>query len=143
MTYAKATVVPVGRTQEHIRQALTKHGATGFAFGEDLSRGLVQFDMAGRRIRFILPYPTRPSTNATKVSHKTHEQTLRSRWRAMLLAIKAKLECVEIGITTLEQEFMAHIVLPNGETVGDVMTPRIEQAYRSNKMPTLLLGNGD
>jgi len=54
------------------------------------------------------------------------------------LAIKAKLECVEAGITTLEQEFMAHILLPNGSTVGEVVLPEIEASYQNKTMPPLL-----
>ena len=41
----------------------------------------------------------------------------RQRWRALNLAIKAKLEAVESGIVTFDQEFLAHIVGPSGQTV--------------------------
>lgn len=50
----------------------------------------------------------------------------------------ARLEAVESGITVFEEEFMAHIVLPNGQTVGEFMTPQIESAYRDGKMPPML-----
>ena len=42
------------------------------------------------------------------------EQVCRQRWRALLLIIRAKLEAVASGITTLENEFLANIVLPDG-----------------------------
>ena len=57
---------------------------------------------------------------------------------ALCIIIKAKLEAVESEITVFDEEFMAHIVLPNGETVGSVMVPQIEQAYLTNEMPALL-----
>jgi len=41
------------------------------------------------------------------------------------------------------KEFMAHIVLPNGQTVGEAVTPRIEQAYQTGEMPPLLGYSGD
>lgn len=138
MSYAKTTSVPIERSQAEIRKILAKYKATGFAFGEQANRAVIMFELAERRIRFILPLPQPPSANATQTSVKTYEQICRSKWRSLVLAIKAKLECVESGIATLEEEFMAHIVLPNGITVGEAMTPQIEKAYKSGKMPPLL-----
>lgn len=57
---------------------------------------------------------------------------------ALALVVKAKLEAVESGISTFEQEFMAHIVLPNGQTTGQWMIPQIEAAYKTGTMPALL-----
>jgi hypothetical protein len=138
MTYATKTAVPVDRSQAEIRKILTKYGAAGFAYGEQGPLNIIMFEMQGRRIKFILPMPNKPSGNATNATIKTYDQMCRTRWRALVLAIKAKLECVESGITTLEQEFLAHIVLPNGQMVGEAMAPQIAQSYSSGKMPPLL-----
>lgn len=138
MSYAEKTSVPIDRSQSEIKKILEKYGASGFAYGESGSTAVVMFEMIRRRIKFVLPMPHKPSSCATQASIKTYEQLCRTRWRCLVLAIKAKLECVESGITTLEQEFMAHIVLPNGSTVGQVMTPQIDQSYREGKMPPLL-----
>lgn len=138
MSYANKTSVPIDRSQAEIRKILAKYGASGFAYGEQGPLSVIMFEMSGRRIKFILPMPTPPSKNATQVSIKTYEQLCRSKWRCLVLAIKAKLECVESGITTLEQEFMAHIMLPNGKTVGEAMLPQIAQSYTDGKMPPLL-----
>lgn len=138
MSYARNTSVPIGRSQDEIRKIISKHGASGFIFGEQGPLAIIGFEMCGKRIKFILPMPTLPSKNATAASIKTYEQLCRSKWRCLVLAIKAKLECVEAGITTLEQEFMAHIVLPNGQTIGQAVLPQIEQAYKDRKMPPLL-----
>lgn len=67
-----------------------------------------------------------------------YEQDVRQRWRALCLCIKAKLEAVEAGITTFEDEFMAHIVLPNGQTMSQHATPMIAQAYETGNVPPLL-----
>ena len=136
--YADKTSVPVDRSQAEIKKILAKYGATAFAFAEGSGMARVLFELKGRRIMFKLPLPPPPSTNATQASIKTYDQLCRSRWRALVLGIKAKLECVASEITTLEQEFMAHIVLPNGATVGDVMTPQIAMSYERNEMPPLL-----
>jgi hypothetical protein len=138
MSYAEKTSVPIDRSQAEIKRILSKYGATGFAYGEQGTRAVVMFEMAARRIKFILPMPNPPSPNATQASIRTYDQLCRSRWRCLVLAIKAKLECVESGITTLEQEFMAHIVLPNGKTVGEAVIPQIGQSYQDGKMPPLL-----
>jgi hypothetical protein len=48
---------------------------------------------------------------------------------------------IECGITTSEEEFLVHIVLPNGKgTVGDWLMPQIDKAYESGRMPPLLTG---
>lgn len=138
MSYALKSSVPVDRSQGEVRKILGKYGATGFAYGEQGTTTIVMFEMRKRRMKFVLPMPEQPGTNARQWEIKEYDQLCRTRWRCLVLAIKAKLECVESGITTLEQEFMAHIVLPNGETVGEVMTPQIQIAYEKKKMPALL-----
>lgn len=136
--YAEQTSVPVDRSQGEIRKILSKYEATGFAFGEQGPLSIVMFEMACRRIKFILPMPEKPRANAYQSDIKKYEQKCRSRWRCLVLVIKAKLEAVESGITTLEEEFLAHIVLPNGRTAGEVMIPQIAQSYEDRKMPPLL-----
>jgi hypothetical protein len=143
MSYAEKTHVPVDRSQAEIKKILSKYDATGFAYGESGQQSIVMFEMARRRIKFVLPMPQKPSVGATQQSIKTYEQLCRTRWRALVLAIKSKLECVESGLTTLEAEFMAHIVLPNGRTVGEAMLPQIAQSYDNGKMPPLLGFSGE
>ena len=138
MSYAENTSVPIDRSQGEIRRILERYQATGFAFGEQGPLCVVMFEMSKRRIKFILPMPQKPSSNATTASVKTYEQLCRSKWRCLVLVIKAKLEAVESGITTLEEEFLAHIVLPNGRTAGEMMIPQIAQSYQDKKMPPLL-----
>lgn len=69
---------------------------------------------------------------------KEWEQACRQKWRALALVVKAKLEAVESGISEFEEEFLAHIVLPDGQTVGRWMQPQIADAYGSGKMPPML-----
>jgi hypothetical protein len=59
----------------------------------------------------------------------------RARWRALLLVIKAKLESVESGIATFEEEFMAQIVLPDDQTVGQWVLPEVARIYETGRMP--------
>jgi hypothetical protein len=56
----------------------------------------------------------------------------------LALVIKAKLEAVDSGITTFEDEFLAHIVMPDGQTVASHIKPGIAAAYESGTMTPLL-----
>lgn len=51
------------------------------------------------------------------------------------LIIKAKLVAIDSGITEFETEFLAHIVLPSGETVGGWVLPQVERAYEVGEIP--------
>jgi len=102
-------------------------------------------------VRFVLPMPDkssdefmrtatgRPRRNA-QAAYAAWEQAARQRWRALALVIKAKLEAVESGITSFDEEFLAHLMLPNGNTVGQFMLPQVRQAYETGAMPPLLPG---
>jgi hypothetical protein len=69
-----------------------------------------------------------------------YDQAVRARWRALLLIIKAKLEAIAGGISTLEREFLADVVMPDSQTVGQWLAPQLEAAYQSGRMPPLLPG---
>jgi len=58
------------------------------------------------------------------------EQACRQRWRALCLAIKAKLEAVESGISHFEDEFLSQIIDPiTKKTGGELIRPELEQRY--------------
>ena len=48
-----------------------------------------------------------PRERGARARQETHDQACRQRWRALLLVIKAKLEAVTAGISTVETEFLA------------------------------------
>ncbi len=143
MSFATATSVPASRTQEEIKRTLTKYGATGFMLGESGGQALVAFEMKQRRVKFVISLPVFGITMVTKyvkLSQEKCAQKTRTSWRCLLLAIKAKLECQASGISTFEQEFMAHIVMPNGRTIGEEILPQIDESYQTGIMPPLLGG---
>jgi hypothetical protein len=92
---------------------------------DEPGEAIVMFMMAGRLIKLRVGLP-----------QKTTDQLRRSRWRALGLVIKAKLEAVESRISTVEQEFLAHIVLPEGMTVSEWIEPQLMLAYERGQMPT-------
>lgn len=146
-TYAKDTTVTVDKSQAEIERTLMRYGATGFMRGWDKDKAFLAFQVEGRRVRFIVPMPDKEDYKRTpfkgklrseKSQYDAWEQACRQRWRAMALVVKAKLEAIEVGISTFEDEFMAFILLPNGQTVGQWMSPQIENAYQTGDMPPLL-----
>jgi len=158
LRYAKETTVSSEKSQAEIRAILNKYGATKFGYIEEELRAAILFEIHGRRVRFVLPLPSRTDDAIVKTAHKNryyrrtrsiesqraaYEQAIRQRWRALTLAIKAKLETVESGIATFEEEFMAYVLLPSGQTVGEWMTPQIEASYSNGQMPPLLLSASD
>ena len=147
--YAENTSVSADKSRSEIERTLQRYGATGFMYGWEGSKAIIAFKMANRQIRFILTMPSQDDDQfrltpgkgrerSASQAFAAWEQATRQRWRALALAVKAKLEAVEAGIATFEQEFMAHVVLPNGQTVGEVMIPQIAAAYDTGKMPKLL-----
>ena len=99
----------------------------------------VRFEIAmpSREDPDICETPTGRERSATQVESAV-EQAVRQKWRALALVVKAKLEAVESGITSFEEEFLAHILLPDGSTVGGTMIPQIAVAYETGRMPALL-----
>lgn len=148
--YAQGTSVPAERTKIEIETTLERFGADQFMTGWDAASAIavVQFRISGRMVRLSLPMPKAsdelisrtPSGN--RRSPKQIDDQLaaeaRRRWRALLLVIKAKLTAVKDGISTLEREFMADIILPNNMTLHEWVGPQIEEAYKTAVMPSMI-----
>jgi hypothetical protein len=145
--YAAQTTVSSEQSRAEIERTLKRYGADKFMYGWDEAEAIVRFRMEERYVEFRLPMPDPEHPDFTHHSRgrrtpdaaeKLWEQATRQRWRALALVVKAKLEAVASQITTFEDEFMAHILLPDGKTVSAWMRPQIEQAYDSGAMPSLL-----
>ena len=146
--YAQNTDVTSAKSRDEIERTLMRYGADQFAYGWQGDRAVIQFRANDRLIRFVLEMPDRldpdfqltptGKTRNTDTAAKEWEKATRQRWRALALVVKAKLEAVESDISTFEHEFMANVVLPDGITVGEFMTPQIEVAYQRGEMPSAL-----
>jgi len=146
--YAERTEVGSDRSRAEIERTLRRYGATAFGYGWQNNIATIIFELSARRILFQLPMPdprakafTLTATGRERsaaAAEQTYEQAVRQRWRALALVIKAKLEAVDAGITTVEQEFGMFIALPDGRTVGEVVLPQIDHTYRTGLMPPLL-----
>lgn len=136
--YAADTIVPVAKSRAEIEAILQRHKAKQFGTAVDYDKlqARVQFRLQDREIRFVIALPNPKQTGGVA----KYERAERQRWRALLLVLKAKLESVESGIETFERAFLSQIVMPNGETVGDLVLPQIAESYETGRMPRAALG---
>lgn len=148
--FAENTEVSVERSRAEIEKLIVRYGATSTAFMNAPGRALIMFECQDRRVVFELPLPDidnpkfgktptgRLKKGGPQARYEAWEQACRSCWRALALVIKAKLEAVESGITTFEDEFLAHIIMPDGMSVGSHVKPTIAAWYAGGKMRPLL-----
>lgn len=156
VTYAADTSVSVERSRAELESLLSRYGADQFGYMTDPRGAIIVFRLNKKTVRFNLPLPDKTAKDFThftrgrvvvtshqrspEEAHKLWEQGCRSRWRSLVLCVKAKLEACSCGITTFEAEFLSHFVLENGETIGQAVLPKLDSIV-TGKMP-LLLGAG-
>lgn len=151
--YASGTTVSAEKSRLELEGLLAKHGATQRAVLCDDVRGIVSiaFLIADRKYRLDVPLPNLAEYLKPKKppygfftwapikrqawSEGQCAQAQRERWRAVVLACKAKLELVRLGLSTVEREFLADLILPDGttaaETLGAYMKDLLVHGYRA------------
>ena len=125
MTYARNTRVPPEKTRAEIEHTVKKYGAKGFASAWQGDAVRIEFLCRDRHIRMTMIEPSAA-------------QPARSKWRSLLLLVKAKLEAVDAKIVTFEEAFLGDVVMPDGRTVWETTREPIKVAY-DKKEPTNLL----
>jgi hypothetical protein len=151
--YAAETSVSVEASRAEIERTLRRYGADAFVYAEDRGTVTIMFRIVGRMVRFQLSMPAAdedrfrtymrgsvPYAREATAAEKLWEQACRQKWRALALVIKAKLEATAAGITTIEDEFLAHTMMADGSTVGDQVHPQIEEHLRLGGPALLRLG---
>lgn len=148
--YAEKTTVSVPRSKAQIEELVIENGAKEYATGYNEEFSFIGFKMNNRHIKLFMP---NPDTTEREITHTEtgrlrkksdqesfYKQSLKQKWRALYLIIRAKLEAVNSGIVSFDEEFMAHIALPDGHTIGEHISPQILHAYETKRMPALLPG---
>ena len=153
--YAADTSVPVERSGAEIGTILRRYGAKRYMSGWDTDTDVatIAFEIAGRTVKIVVPMPDReaPEYHETptgrprrgNAASEAYEQACRQRWRALALVVKAKLEAVDAGISSVEAEFLAWTLLPSGKTVGQELAPQIADAYRHGVQLRIGTGTGE
>jgi hypothetical protein len=134
--YAKNTSVPISRSKTQIEETLLRYGIEEFGMGVSPRGDGIIFKKGERMYKINVPNPN-PVDYSTD---QKYEQARRQRWRILLLSIKAKLEEIEAGLISFDDQFLAYMALPDGSTVGDFMRlPENIERLAETKMPKLLV----
>lgn len=131
--FAEDTSVPVSRTQDEIKARLRAAGADQIAVFESDERSAVAFRIDSAMYRITVP---------TDAAAKNAAQDARRAWRLLGLLMKSKLEAVREGATTVEREFLADMLLYDGQTLSERLGPELQLAYEQGRMPAALLLEG-
>jgi hypothetical protein len=146
--FAEGTTVSVVKSRIEIEELVKKHGARHILSGDDGKQAWIAFAVKDRFLRFTLPLPDPKDRKFTQQPRsrwrrRSDEQIrvaveaeTRRRWRALLLALKAKFEIVESEISTFEHEFLSHFVLPDKRTIGEVVVEMLDEVVRGG-LPAL------
>lgn len=128
--YAQDTKVPVNKSHNDVHKELTAIGAEriGIMFGGD--QGSIVVFQAGDVMYKI----TQPDLSD---AIKNTDQAERAAWRAVFLLVKAKAVAIKQGISTVEQEFMANTVMPDGSTLIEHHRDIVEHNYSNDGPPRL------
>ena len=151
--YAAKTEVPVEKTRAEIEATVRRYGADSFLSGWEGDSAMLQFRCAGRFVKFVMILPSREEDRfcvyllgsvryrrKSEQAAKLWEQACRQKWRALALMIKAKLEAVESGIVTFEEEFLAHVLMPDGRSLYEHAKAPLAHAYDTGGSQALLPG---
>lgn len=151
MVYAAKTKVDIDKTRYEIERTLRRYGADQFTFGSDDERGVavIMFRAHNRLIRFVLTLRNikekefqldkRHNRRSPAQVQESVTQANKALWRGLLLCVKAKLESVESKIESFEEAFLAHVVLADGKTAAEWLSPQLALVYESGQMPKPLL----
>ncbi len=137
-SYAAKTEIPASRTRLEIERLVESHGGEEYTISLRQDHAIVGFRLSGRAIKLTLPLPDRADPAFTHIdrwrersetaAQERWEQACRSRWRALHLVIKAKLEAVAVGILEVDEAFFADVMTETGATVyerhrGEILPP--------------------
>lgn len=147
--------MPVDRSRAELEKLLRAAGSTKIGFMHDGDRAVVLFELGRRAVRMSVEVPsahqiakgaglrqrwsrtTNSYASPTQRAEKLRDQEERRRWRVLVLVTKAKLEAVRLGISTIEREFLADIIVKGG-TVGELLRDQLEALYAGGSNPLLL-----
>lgn len=147
-SYAQRTHVSVGNSRAEIERTLKRFGAEDAVCIEWQGRAAVVFKFHGKLMRMAFELPSHVRTPKGRKPHnedKALETAIRETWRRLLLRVKGKVATISDSVEEFEIEFQPYIVMPDGRTLGEIMQPQIDEAYRTGRMPSspfLMLGPG-
>lgn len=125
--YAENTKMTVPESRSEVEALLRGVGGSRLITMDEALEIVVGFTLNGRWFKIVVT-----------VEGSTTDQERRAKWRALLLVLKAKLEAVAQKISTVEEEFLAATVMPDGQTVKEWIEPQLAVAYEKGVQPKML-----
>lgn len=143
MSYAETTKVPFESSIAEIVGVVRKAGGSQIVQADMGDHFALIFTLAGRMIRFRVSFPTpeqvKKMTGPRQDPERVAEQWRRQRGRALLLVIKAKFESIAAHVETVEEAFLANVVMADGQTLYDRVKEPIALEYQSGVSSPLML----
>src|SRR4051794_23318643 len=119
-SYGAGTRVEVHRSRHELERVLERYGAGEVLFVQADASASIQFELQGRYVQMALPLPDPQHARFTHTpsgkprgpaaQERAYEQALREHWRSLVVAVRGKVQSVESGISTFEQEFDRFLV---------------------------------
>ena len=133
--YAKNTSVTIAKSKIQIQDLLTNWGIKEFFFGTSPRGDGIGFKYKEKVYKHNVPMPPNKNT----FTDKQYNQQVRQRWRILYMSLKMKLEEIDSGGISFEDQFLAMMCLPDGSTVGGFMKlPENLGRLEKTQMPRLL-----
>ena len=164
--YAEGTEVLVSKTRAELEKLLEQHGASQIQISRDslTKQAVIIFRISERYVRLEINVDRRDMPLPTDEHYRCKDDKIkfpqgwsawgdgkrqdwieamllqreREAWRRLLLITKGKLELVADAESSIEREFLADIMLPDGSTVHQQLCPRLAESYSTGEMPKLL-----
>jgi len=144
MKYAEKTKVPIGRSKERIENLLIKSGIENFGYETNRKFAAIKFVYEG--LSYMVGIKLQDITNE-KFTHTSGGKLRKDKdsifqgwmqeqkrlWRVLELVIKAKLELINEGGSSFEQEFLSGMLTRDGKPLILKLIPFIEQAKQTGQ----------
>lgn len=137
--YAEGTKVSVDSSRGELTGILAKHGVQRMGWMGGPEGDELMFELGGGQFRLKIAKPTITEIrslypNAYDEGAKL-EAEWRRRWRANVLLLKAKLEFIDSGDTTLDKELLPYRVLADGRTLEEAIGTNGFKMLAAGKTP--------
>lgn len=133
--FGKFTTIPVAKSMEDLRGSLINFGARNFSPGNVEDKSFIAFDYDGYKVKIVFHIEKYPGTKPTQVELRKYEQKRKCKWRELGLFVKVKIHSVVSGLETFPQAFMPHVVLTDGQLLGEKVLKEVRNLkHKSEKI---------
>jgi hypothetical protein len=130
--YAAKTKVSVVSSQAEIQELLEKHGIERIGIMREKNQASLWFENDGKYYKLNVPV----SANC-----KNPEQEIKRAWRVLTLLVKAQFTAIAEGVTTIERQFYADMVMPDGQILFDHAKEQVEKSLAGRTPLQLSFGD--